>query len=105
MVARCKLTAIDFSQGETLEQEITKSGNDRYNICSSKITKTWSAKPIKDTKSLDVFPNLVDLTEKFVIGKKKLTEIGLSDIPRNIAIFEKSDKKHIVKNQKSRYAV
>ena len=35
-----------------------------------KITKTWSAKPIKDMKSLDIFSNLVDPTEKSVIEKK-----------------------------------
>ena len=35
-----------------------------------KITKTWSAKPIKDMKSLDIFSNLVDPAEKSVIEKK-----------------------------------
>ena len=59
MVAWCKLAATDFNQ--TLEQAKTKRGDDRYNACFSKITKTCSAKPIKDTKSLDVFSNLVDL--------------------------------------------
>ena len=49
-----------------------KSGDDCYNVCFSKITKTWSAKPITDTKSLDIFSNLMDLTEKSVIEKKKL---------------------------------
>ena len=44
MVAQCKLAAIDFNQGETLEQAKTKSGDDRYNVCFSKTTKTWSAK-------------------------------------------------------------
>ena len=49
-------------------------------------------------KSLDVFSDLVDLTEKSVIEMKKLTEIELPDIPRNIASVEKTDKKDIVKN-------
>ena len=44
MVAQCKLAAIDFNQGETLEQAKTKSGDDRYNVCFSKTMKTWSAK-------------------------------------------------------------
>ena len=101
MTAWCKLAAINFNQGETLKQAKTKSGDGRYNACFSKITKTWSTKPIKDTKSLDVFSNLLDLTEKSVKEKKKLTEIELPDIPRNIA----SDKKDIVKNQKSRFAI
>ena len=83
-----------------------KSGDDCYNVCFSKITKTWSAKPITDTKSLDIFSNLMDLTEKSVIEKKKLTETELPDIPRNIASVEKPIKKiYIVKNQKSRFAI
>ena len=52
-----------------------------------------------------MFTNLVDLTEKPVIGKKKLTEVQLPDIPRNIASVEKPDRKDIVKNQKSRFAI
>ena len=62
MVARCKLAAIDFNQGEALEQAKTKSGDDHYNIYFLRITKTWSSKSIKDTKSLFVFSNLVDLS-------------------------------------------
>ena len=95
MVARCKLAAIDFNQGETLEQAKAKSGDDRFNIYFSKIKKTWSAKPINDTKSFDVFSNLMDLTEEPVAEKKKLTEIELSDIPRNIASVENSDLQHV----------
>ena len=36
---------------------------------------------------------------------EKITEIELPDIPRNIASVEKPDKKDIVKNQKSRFAI
>ena len=39
-------------------------------IFLEKIKKTWSAKPIKDMKSLDIFSNLVNPTEKSVIEKK-----------------------------------
>ena len=42
--------------------------------------KTRSAKSIKDTKSHDVFSNLMNLTENSVIEKGKLTEIELLDI-------------------------
>ena len=38
MAVRCKLTAINFSQGETLRQAKTKSGNDRY-VFSQKLRK------------------------------------------------------------------
>ena len=99
-----QLAAINFNQGETLEQAKMKSGDDRY-VCFSKITKTWSAKPTKDAKSFDVFSNLVDLTEKSVIEKKKLTEIELSDIPRNTGSVEKPDKKDIAIDIVSRFAI
>ena len=68
-------------------------------------TKTQFAKPIQDTKSLDLFSNLVDLTEKSVIETKKLTEIELPDIPRNIASVEKPDQKDIVKKKKPKFAI
>ena len=48
LVARCKFAAIDFNQRKTLEQAKMKSRDGRYNVCFSKIKKTWSAKPIKD---------------------------------------------------------
>ena len=48
---------------------------------------------------------MVDLTEKYVIEKKKITEIVLPNIPRSIASVEKPDKKDIVKNQKPRFAI
>ena len=69
IVARCILAAINFNRGETLELAKTKSG-DLYNVCFSKISKTWSAKHIKDTKTLDIFSNLVDLTEKSLKKRK-----------------------------------
>ena len=46
----------------------------------------------------------MDLTEKSVIEKKKLTEIELPDIPINIASVEKPNKKDIT-NQKPRFAI
>ena len=75
IVARCKLAAINFNQGEIREQAKTKSGDYRY-LCFSKITKTWAVKPVKYANSLDVFSNLVDLTEKSVIETKKLTQLS-----------------------------
>ena len=100
MVAWCKFAAIDFNQRKPLEQAKTKSRDGRYNVCFSKIKNTWSAKPIKDLKSPDVFSNLVDLMEKSDIEKKKLAKIELPCIPRNIVSDEKPDKKDIVKKQK-----
>ena len=43
VVALCKLAAIDFNQGQTLQQAQLKSEDDRF-VSFTKIMKTWSAK-------------------------------------------------------------
>ena len=45
----------------------------------------------------------MDVTKKFVIEKKRLTEIKLPNKPRNIVSVEKPNKKDVVRNQKSRF--
>ena len=105
MVARCKLAAIDFNQGQGLQQAKTKQGDERYNVCFSKITKTWSAKPIKETKSLTFFGNLVDKTVHAVLEGKKFKTIPTPNLPKNIAPIEKPEKHVVLRNQKSRFDV
>jgi len=105
MVARCKLAAMDFNQGQGLQQAKTMQGDERYNVCFSKITKTWSAKPIKETKSLALFSNFVDQTVDAVLEGKKFKDLPTSNLPRNIAPIEKPDKLVVLRNQKSRFDV
>ena len=57
MVAQCKLAVIDFNQGQELEKAKTMSGNKRFNVCFSKVTKSWTAKAIKEQKSMAMFLN------------------------------------------------
>lgn len=105
MVARCKLAAMDFNLGQGLQQAKTKQGDERYNVCFSKITKTWSAKPIKETKSLTLFSNLVDQTVDAVIEGKNFKDKPIPNLPKNIAPIEKPDKHVVLRNQKSRFDV
>ena len=105
MVARCKLAAIDFNQGQKLEQAKTMSGNKRFNVCFSKVTKSWAAKPIKEQKSMAMFSELVDQTIKAVIEKTTFEEKENIKIPKNIAPIPKPDKKDVVRNQRSRFSV
>ena len=74
MVAWCKLAAIDLNQGQKLEQAKTMSGNKRLNVCFSKVTKSWVAKPIKEQKSMAIFSELVDQTVNAVIEKTTFKE-------------------------------
>ena len=57
MVARFKLAAIDFNQSQKLDQAKTMSGNKRYSVYFSKVTKSWAAKPIKEQKVWPCFLN------------------------------------------------
>ena len=47
IVMRRQLPVLDFNSSSGLEQARTKSGKKKYNVGFSKITKTWSSKPIK----------------------------------------------------------
>ena len=48
MVARYQLDTMNFNQSQNLEQTKTKDGVNRANVCSSKMTKIWTVKPIKE---------------------------------------------------------
>ena len=57
MIARTQLAILDFNSGSNLNQATTKEGKKRYNTSFSKMTATWSAKPIKKKKSVKCFKN------------------------------------------------
>lgn len=100
MVSRCKLAAIDFNSGQHLQKAKTKKGDNRYNVCFSKITKTWSAKPIKEAKEFSNFQRLVDENVDAVIPNKTFRDLPTKNLPKNIAPVEKPDKQVFIKNQK-----
>ena len=50
MLARTQLGIMDFDKGSNLEQVATEKGEKRYDVQFSKITKSWSLKPIKKEK-------------------------------------------------------
>ena len=56
-IARTQLAILDFHSGSNLNQATTKEGKKRYNTSFSKMTATWSAKPIKKKKSVKCFKN------------------------------------------------
>ena len=66
MIARTQLAILDFNSGSNLNQATTKEGKKRYNTSFSKMTATWSAKPIKEKKSDEVFQKLIFRTEELV---------------------------------------
>ena len=103
MLARTQLAAIDFNLGCNLEQAQTKDGRDRYNVSYSKLTKTWSAKPIKESKNLAIFEKMIDRTVQAVINQEVLPLLDIQDLPKNIAPTSKPNKEEVIRNQKSRF--
>ena len=55
MLARSQLAIMDFNQGSNLKQAKTKDGEDQFHVLSSKITNTWTAKPIKEEKIAHIY--------------------------------------------------
>ena len=52
MLTRSQLAVMDCNEGISLEEAATGQGDKRFNVTISKVTKQWSAKPIKEKKDL-----------------------------------------------------
>ena len=52
MLTRSQLAVMDFNEGISLEQATTGQRDKCFNVTFSKVTKQWSAKPIKEKKDL-----------------------------------------------------
>ena len=105
MVARTQLAAIDFNLGCNLEQAKTKEGEYRYNVTFSKMTQNWSAKPIKQEKSLKVFAKLIDRSVEAIVTGEQISGLEIPELPKNIASIPKPDKNDVIENQKTRFNV
>ena len=101
MLACSQLAIMDFNQGSNLKQAKTKDGEDRFHKLSSKITNTWTAKPIKEEKDRTYLYNMI--RETVQLAREKKTLPVLPKLPKIIASTPKPDKKEVIKNQKSRF--
>ena len=66
---RSQLAVLDFNNASGLEQARTKSGEKRYNVGYSKITKTWSSKPIKAKNDNSYLKEMVQKTTECAASK------------------------------------
>ena len=103
MVARSQLAAIDFNLGTDWKQAATGTGDKRYRVTSSKMTKAWSAKPIKAEKDRDVFWKMVHRAVDVVEHSHQLALPDIPDSPDYIADSTKPSKELVVKRQFSRF--
>ena len=97
MVCRSQLAAIDFNLGANLEL----SG--RENLSFSKITKTWSAKPIKVNKDKNKFARMIKQVVSIVESGEILPLPEIPILPNNIALGNRPNKEEVSRNQKSRF--
>ena len=76
MLTRNQFAIIDFNKAINLEQAATEKGEKRYNAQFSKITKSWSLKPIKKEKDRSYLHRMVKETVECVTknNKKKASE-------------------------------
>ena len=103
MLARSQLAIMDFNQGSNLEQAKTRKGEDKYKVQFSKITKTWSSKPVKKQKDRTFLQDMVKETVKFATEKKYPEKPATPSLPSNIASTPKPNKVDVIKNQLSRF--
>ena len=96
---------MDFNKGVNLNQAQTADGKKRlYNVCFSKITKTWSAKPVKEEKDKTYLHDMIERTVEVVSKRIFLTQPDIPDhLPTNIAPVQKPEKAEVIKSQLSRF--
>ena len=71
----------------------------------SKVTKKWSAKPIKEKKERFVFANMVARSLEAVTRNIVLPTPTVPELPRNIASCEKPPKDEVIAKHRSRFEV
>ena len=103
MLARSQLAIMDFNEESNLEQATTEKGEKRYNVQFSKITKSWSSKPIKKEKDRSYLHRMVKETVECVKKKQRPEKPLVPDLPKNIASIPKPDKTVAIENQRSRF--
>ena len=103
-IAWTQLAILDFNYGSKLNQATIKEGKKRYNTSFSKMTATWSAKPIKEKKSDEVFQKLIFRTEELVFKNLELPIPEIPTLPANIALTPKPNKEDIITTQISRFS-
>ena len=103
ILARSQLAIMDFNEGSNLEQTTTEKGEKKYNIQFSKITKSWSSKPIKKEKDRSYLHRMVKETVECVKKKERPEKLPVPDLPKNIASIPKPDKTVVIENQRSRF--
>ena len=103
ILARSQLAIMDFNKESNLEQATTEKDEKRYNAQFSKITKSWSSKPIKKEKGRSYLHRMVKETVECVKKKERPEKPLVPDLPKNIVSSPKPDKSVVIENQRSHF--
>ena len=103
MLTKSQLAVVDFNEGISLEQATTERGDKRFNVTLFKVTKQWSAEPIKEKKDLGYLHRMVKKTIKSAAKNENFNDLVIPKLPKNIAGVPKPDKAFVIENQKSRF--
>ena len=103
MVTRSQLAVMDFNAGSDMEQAKTKEGKGKFNLSFSKVTKIWSAKPIKEKKDDSYLFSMINRVIEIIEKNEKLDLPDLPKLPKNIAPIAKPVKEEVIKKQISRF--
>ena len=95
MLMRSQLTVMDFNKGCCLKQATIKKGDKRYNVTFSKVTKEWSAKPIKEEKFVAMVKEAIESASKY----EKFDNPFVPKLPEDIAKAPKPEKAPVTQNQ------
>ena len=103
MIARSQLAVMDFNSGVYLTQATTKNNEPRYKQAFSKVTNGWVVKKIKSPKEKAYLDVLMETTVDIKLRKEHVDMPDLTNVPKNISLLEKPDKKEAIKSLKTRF--
>ena len=103
MVTGSQLEIMDLNKASELEEVTKKKEEKRYNVCFSKVTKSWPSKLIKGQKEKSYLKSMLREMIEFACSKQSLEIPNIPNLPKNITSIPKPDKQDIIKNQTSRF--
>ena len=93
MVTGSQLEIMDFNKASELEEITTKKEEKRYNVCFSKVTKSWSSNLIKGQKEKSCLKSMLREIIEFTCSKQSLEIPNIPNSPKNITSIPKQINK------------
>ena len=105
MIARSLLAVLYFNAGVGLKQAETKLGELRFKQQFSKVAQLWVAKKIISKKDKIYLNHLMDEVVNLKLLKEEYPIPAPGNVPKNIALVQKPDKKQSINTMRTRFSV